>query len=98
MAANRAANKPVAGANLLGKWQHMSLDILTLRARKSTDGDVVSHVDEKVGTHDGQPFFRVVRLLVRARRAPKIGRAAVRSDMRQYYNGRPETIANQPNR
>ena len=61
MAANRAANKPVAGANLLGKWQHTSLDILALRARKSTDGDVVSHVDEKIGTHDGQPFFRVVR-------------------------------------
>jgi hypothetical protein len=61
MAANGAANKPVADANLLGKWQPTSLDILTLRARKSTDGDVVSHVDEKVGTHDGQPFFRLVR-------------------------------------
>jgi hypothetical protein len=61
MAANGAANKPVADANLLGKWQPTSLDILTLRARKSSDGDVVSHVDEKVGTHDGQPFFRVVR-------------------------------------
>jgi hypothetical protein len=61
MAANRAANKPVADANLLGKWQHTSLDIPTLRARKSTDGDVVAHVDEKVGAHDGQPFFRVVK-------------------------------------
>jgi hypothetical protein len=61
MAANRAANKPVADANLFGKWQHTSLDIPTLRARKSTDGDVVAHVDEKVGAHDGQPFFRVVK-------------------------------------
>ena len=61
MAANGAANKPVADANLLGKWQRTTLDIPTLRTRKSTDGDVVSHVDEKIGTHDGQPFFRLVR-------------------------------------
>jgi hypothetical protein len=85
MAANRAANKPMADAKLLGKWEHTSLDIRTLRAGKSTDGDVGSHVDEKIWAHDGQPFFRMVRLLVSRRRAPKIGRAAVRSDVRSYY-------------
>jgi hypothetical protein len=61
MAANRAANKPMADAKLLGKWEHTSLDIPTLRAGKGTYGDVGPHVDEKIWAHDGQPFFRMVK-------------------------------------
>jgi alkylated DNA nucleotide flippase Atl1 len=59
--ADRAAKKPMLNAVLLGERQYASLNIPTLRACKRAHGHVGSHIDEKVGTHDDRPFFRVVR-------------------------------------
>jgi hypothetical protein len=74
VAANRAANKPMANAKLLGKRQDTGLDIPALWAGQSTHGEVGSHIDEEVGTHDVQPFFRLVKAARQGtRRAPKIG-------------------------
>src|SRR4029450_6190640 len=59
--ADRAAKKPMLNAVFLGERQDASLNIPTLRACKRAHGHVGSHIDEKVGTHDDRPFFRVVR-------------------------------------
>jgi len=61
MTADRAAKKPLQNAKFLGERQYASLYIPTLRAGQRTSGHTGPHIDEKIGTHDDQPFFRVVR-------------------------------------
>jgi hypothetical protein len=56
MTADRAAKKPALNPKLLGERQYASLNIPTLRACKSARGQIESHIDEEVGTHDESPF------------------------------------------
>jgi hypothetical protein len=87
MTAHSAAQKPMLDARWFRAGQHPSLNIPTLLAYKRSGGHVELHIDVKIGTHDKQPFFRVVKAARHVRRTERSGGQQSEGDGRGYDVG-----------
>src|SRR5262245_24052423 len=97
MTANGAAEEPIPNARVLRVRQHASFNVPAFRACKGSDGHIGSHIDEIVGTHDKQPFFRVVKAARQSMPRQRSGGQQSEGDWRSYDVSHELSLKNDSN-